>query len=95
MSKKNAKAAPAKNTEVVVTRIKDLEAKHGLPGKTLRVIIRGLGFRAPATNRPEGTLGPTHLYEWSSDNEKHVKALTAIETAIENYKENEGTDGDE
>lgn len=90
-----AKKTAQKATETVITTVKDLEAKHGLPGKTIRVIIRGLGFRAPKTNLAPGEIGPTAKYEWHSDNPKHVKALSAIETAIENFKENEETDGDD
>lgn len=86
------KTATKTKTELVVTTVKDLEAKHGLPGKTIRVIIRGLGLRAPKVNRPEGTMGPEKKYEWFSDNEKHIKQLAAIETAIAAFKENDGAD---
>lgn len=87
MSKKTA--TKTAKTEVVVTKVKDLEAKHGLDGKTIRVIIRGLGYRAPKTDLKPGEIGPTALYVWSSDNEKQVKALASIEAAIKAYKEND------
>ena len=87
----NLKKAPAQ-VEPTITTIKDLELKHGLPGKTLRVIIRGLGFRAPKTNLAPGELGPTAKYVWDSENPKHVKALAAIEAAIAPFKDNADSD---
>ena len=76
MAKKD-KASKAPVAVTMVT-IADLEKEFGIEGRKIRMKIRSLGLKAPATG-VEG-FGPKSKYEWASDSAE----LAQIREALQN-----------
>lgn len=58
-----------------VVGITDLEKEFGLPGRTIRQVLRKAGLKAPETGN-EG-FGPRARYEWTEGSEElqHVRSI--------------------
>lgn len=81
-------AAPA------VVTIKDLEKEFGVEGRKIRILIRGLGLKAPEVKQ-EG-FGPKAKYEWAADSKELAKIRKAIkDSAAAASKKAEEADADD
>ena len=70
----NENAAPANVT------VNELATEYNIEAREIRVIIRSLGLKAPATET-EG-FGPRSKYEWAPNDPDLKKIATAIEEKI-------------
>lgn len=63
--------------------VNDLAEEYGVEGRKIRIIIRGLGMKAPAVEGQEG-FGPRAKYEWAESSKDLKKIRKAIEEAKAN-----------
>ena len=73
----------AKKATVTVS---DLAEETGMEGRKIRMVIRGLGMKAPAIEGQEG-FGPRAKYEWKEGDKDLKKIRKAIEDAKAAEKE--------
>lgn len=67
-------------TEVATVRVPDLEKEFGLPGRTIRQVLRGAGVRAPETGI-EG-FGPKARYEWTEGSEELQQVRSILQEFV-------------
>lgn len=69
-----------------IIMITDLSAKYGVPGVTIRQLIRGLGLRAPKVENQVG-FGPKSKYQWNEGSEELAKIEAVIKEHAERMKD--------
>ena len=73
--------ASKKGVDTSIVTIKNLSDEFGLEARKLRIIIRGLGLKAPEVVGAVG-FGPRAKYEWSADSKELAKIRKAIQMAL-------------
>ena len=63
-------------TTAKVVTVKDLSTKFGIAAREVRILIRGLGFKAPTVT--QDGFGPRAKYEWPTGNADLAKIEAAL-----------------
>jgi len=80
--------AKAKKKKIVT--VSDLAEESGMEGRKIRVVIRGLGMKAPAVEGAEG-FGPRAKYEWAEGSKDLTKIRKALKEVAAKAEADEAT----
>ena len=76
----------AKKKAKKIVTVADLAEEFGMEGRKIRVVVRGLGMKAPAVEGAEG-FGPRAKYEWPESSKDLKTIRKALKEAAEKAAE--------